>query len=535
MSGEKYVSTPPVSSTKSSPDFAIAAAAGKLIVGAVAVTAVAGGLAVYGVCKGASALTKYGVKKYREHIASQAMAEKVMRQNLREILNKNDQQTQQRKKLTGSVKNQLGSYSIPMRSSKGMTELGKYVGTFSDNTKRSLKSLEEGSLSKLSGIERLIPSQKECDIGWIAKECDRITRNWDTQRERIVEDELHNVIQKIDSSATAIKNAYEDMQKRIGSVSDISAQIELKKLSETAFSDAVKLIDLLASTPGTTAFEAKNLCDLTQQVNKANHLYEKGDYRGSFTMCTDIIMQGKEVLKDVLIKHQRSEIKREKLTCEIAEVIESIKSLDKIKLTHKGNEYLESLIYYCPKGFEDLQKDATELMCSMHDDMTDFELHEAELKLANLKTNFKSIYRYSWEKAIGSYKTFDCSQRIAREFYKQGYEPEDYKYECDIEGEKLHINFINRKAGNDRVTLVLNIGSTSAQAHLHQYGSASRKLPDPAIQKLLGEITKKEIETEMGVRATIQSKHEGGYSTTVEAADLNKQQAKTQVYPYRKP
>lgn len=523
MSGDTYYrtdtenknNTPPPSppAQRAQSDAQIAKAFGKMTVGAAQVTAVAVGLAVYGAVKGSIALAKWGAKAYKKHKEENELAENLLMQKMNESVKK-------RREKESSVQEKTHIRLLPYQRmtlrqpSAAVKEIKAHTEQFRTDTETKLLAAEKENSARLSSLENKLSSDSVIKI---AEEFDRISDRWKRQQKAVTDTELKTLHARLDRAFHELRQGYEKSK---------SMKQADRLLAEQALSDARCLTEEIAKMPGTAVYAEKDIELLCQKFIRAAGYFERNDYELCYAEAADLIIQSKEVCLDIMKKSAESKRIETELLTELAGLAEST-SADEVEFVHKGRKYKDNLHRFCPDGWKALEKSISAIFPLVHENMTEAEIHQVKHLILNSHKDLYSVYRHSWNKLIGAYHENDVASDIARTFKAQGYEVEGHAYECGVEGEKLHINFINR-ISKDRVTLVLDADGKDISASLHQYASSSSRIPDEEKQNRLMELVGKAIRSETGKNVSVVCKTPHQNSTETKQADLKLHESKKQ-------
>lgn len=512
MSGDIYYKTntssggtPPP--RKSSSDHSIAASAGKLIVGAAAVTAVAAGALVIGMIKGGAAIAKAGIRAYKKHREQEEKAENEMLARARESVRRRRateiEATDRYKKQIRQLRPAKAPSADAKRAVQAAEQSRKLIKTEADR-------LDSELMKKLSQIDMSVP-----DVESVCVRMEAMTKKWENDRQRAI----RNGISDLDMRLEMLIRSMEGVYNRIGT--DDNG----RELAEAALADAQCVLEGLCELPGVMTFSKAECSMLLEKLRRASQFLESGQYKLSFAEAKDLILQCKEVYTDTVARYESSVRQASELMLDLAALREAADTTE-VSFEHKGETLTDDLYRFDPAWFDAVREELAAIFPMIHDGMTDIEISEAKNRIQQARNDYLTVYHHAWKRLLSSYNANDVADNAVLILKEQGYDIEDHAYECDSEGEPLHINFHNCLT-DDRITLVIDADQlNNVQASLHQFASKSSSLPDENKQRYLGELIGKAIQEETGKKPAASCKTPHEYSKAHEQADIQAQKQK---------
>ena len=512
MSGDIYYKTntssggtPPPSERSS--DRSIAASAGKLIVGAAAVTAVAAGALVIGMIKGGAAIAKAGIRAYKKHRAESEKAESEM---FRRAMESVERRKETQSEATDRYKKQIRQ----MRPAKAPSADAKRAVQAAEQSRKLIKTesdrLDSELMKKLSQIDMSAPNVES-----VCVRMEAMTKKWENDRQRAV----RNGISDLDMHLEKLIRSMEGVYNKIGT--DDNG----RELAEAALADAQCVLEGLCELPGVMTFSKAECSMLLEKLRRASQFLESGQYKLSFAEAKDLILQCKEVYTDTVARYESSVRQASELMLDLAALREAADTTE-VSFVHKGETLTDDLYRFDPAWFDAVREELAAIFPMIHDGMTDIEISEAKNRIQQARNDYLTVYRRGWRRLLSSYNANDVADNAVLILKEQGYDIEDHAYECDSEGEPLHINFHNRLT-DDRITLVIDADQlNNVQASLHQFATKSSSLPDENKQRYLGELIGKAIQEETGKKPATSCKTPNEYSKAHAQADIQAQKNK---------
>lgn len=498
-----------------STDHSIASSAGKLLVGAASVTAVAMGTLLAGIIKGGAALTKVGINAYRKRKKENAAAENEL---FRRAKAAEDRRKTAEKEAAERYKQQIRKTSVRKAPGQQAAEFVRDAEERRKTTAREAEWIDRQLTERLSALEKDI--SERCTVS-AAHRCEDMIREWETRRKELSKKEIDEIGRRLDE-------VYRSMTDSLGRIRQEGG---LRELAEQALADARCIVEDLIEAPGAVSFSQKECSLLLQKLSKASQLLESGNYELSFAESCDCVLQTREVYADTLDKYEASQRYAGKLLIDLASVSEAA-DITEVSFVHKDEKLTDDLYRFCPAWYDAVRSELNAVFALIHDGMTDAELTDVKRLIIQARNDYLTVYRYAWDRLLSSYNTNDIANKSVILLHTQGYEVESAAYESgrDKDGEEggpLHINLVN-PITDDRITLVVDADSSdNVTASLHQFGTADSSFPDEDKQRHLMELIGNGIQSVTGQQVSVKCSTPHRNSQEHEQADIQAQRKKS--------
>ena len=501
-------------STGSVSDHSIASAAGEILVGAAAVTAVALGALLAGMIKGGIAIAKAGKKAYKKRKEQNAAAENDLRRIAKEAVERRERAEKEaaagyRQQINGCSR----SSAVPGQKATEFVRAAKEKRQIAE---READRLDKELAERLSTLERNIADRCAENA---ANSCEQMIREWQSQRKEISKQEIYEIDKRL-------KEVHRSMTE---SLSNLRQKDGLRVCAEQSLADARCVLEELIGLPGAANFSRSECSMLVEKLKHASQSYDEGNYAMSFAESCDLVLQTREVYLDTLDKYNSSCRKAGQLMIDLASLTEAA-DITEVSFIHKGESLRDDLYRFCPSWWDAVRGELNAVFPLIRDGMSDVEINDVGKKLKEARNDYLTVYRYAWDKLLSSYNVNDIANSSVSLLSAQGYQVEDSAYEGGaVEGEEcgpLHINLTN-PITDDRITVVIDADSANnVQASLHQFGAPDRLLPDEEKQRRLMELIGSGIRSNTGQRVSVTCNTPHGNSKQYEQADLQVQRKK---------
>ena len=525
---------------------AIIKACGKLLVGALALTAGLVGLAAVGTVKAVSALTKVSVEAYRNHKVKQAeehqaiMKEAAKRRGHKiKLENRNSERSAEQVQFTRQTRTELlkGSGNLfndiddVGKISSGLSDTLDKIEKLSQENAEKLKALEKNHLRlmmehtmKLTEAANSGKQLLEKTTSDMNTECENTISCWHKESEELSREYASRLRTVIDNAEKELKTSYENMHREAKDISSSKAEnsAKMKQLAGTAIRDAAYLIKMISEHKGSEVYASGKVPMLLASYRSAVSDFESGNYETSFSTAQNVTMLANGILYDVVAGHARTTAAADQLTVRAAKLSEQLDSIHSVTFIHEGKTYKDDLYRFNKAAFGACKKKLDELWLTISPDMSEAEIRDTELAMKKLERSFSNIYLNSWDRMTGSYYTKDKAEVVSAALAKAGFSVEDYAFEGGDEGENLHINLRN-SISKEKITLVIKCNSNGdPSAALHHYGkdNITSALPDVQLQNELVRI----VGEALGVKLICNK--QGQVSDDLDAQNLDMQKNK---------
>ncbi len=492
---------------ESSSDHSIAASAGKLIVGAAAVTAVAAGALVIGMIKGGAAIAKAGIRAYKKHRAESEKAENEM---VRRAMESVERRKASERTASDRYRKQVRDYKPARAPGAEARKLAETAQQSRRLIESETEKLDSELAKRLSQVDTSAP-----DVEAVGARMEAMTEKWQNDRENVIKKET-------DALDLRLRELIRSME---GSYDRLGADNNGRELAETALADAQCVLEGLCGLPGAMTFSKTECSMLLEKLRHASQLFENGSYELSFAESEDLILQCREVYTDTVARYEASVRRASELMLDLTALREAADTTA-VSFVHKGETLTDDLYRLAPSWYDAVREEIAAISPLMHEGMTDIEINSVRSRIFQARNDYLTVYRNAWTRLLSSYNINDVADNAIDILEAQGYTIEDYAYECDTEGMPLHINFVNRLT-DDRITLVIDADQlNNVQASLHQFATKSSSLPDENKQRYLGELIGKAIQEETGKKPAASCKTPNEYSKAHAQADIQAQKNK---------
>lgn len=131
-----------------------------------------------------------------------------------------------------------------------------------------------------------------------------------------------------------------------------------------------------------------------------------------------------------------------------------------------------------------------------------------------IEDDINEVTKLAATKLLYAYTENDTATDITSAMKSQGFEMEGYAYENDVEGNSIHINYINR-IFNEKVTVVLSPSPEGIKLDVHNFGRNSVNGQEDAVRQ---DSIRQLIENTLNIRMSCTNR--GRASTNISAANL---------------
>ena len=269
----------------------------------------------------------------------------------------------------------------------------------------------------------------------------------------------------ITASITDMKQKIEQGRSAIASLQcqyDDDRKKEYAKAQIEAAKDAIIALETELGASTTT---------LVNNLNRAIDYYNQDMFDNAYSIASAVMNDCYDDLASGLKEREKMFSLLDMLETKAILQKARIASAKHFTFEYKGESYEEDLTRFSP-----------EIFSAINDRLSDIEyrftapsipsLISASHELDEIEDDIDEIIKLSATKLLYAYTENDTASDITSAMESQGFEMEGYAYENDVEGNSIHINYVNT-ISNERVTVVLTPSSEGIRVDVHNYGTKS--------------------------------------------------------------
>jgi len=253
---------------------------------------------------------------------------------------------------------------------------------------------------------------------------------------------------------------------------------------------------------------------LITNLNKAIDYYNQDLFDNAYSIASAITIECYDNLAKGLIQREKMLSLLDMNETKVILLNAKIASLKHFTFDYKGESYEE-----------DLTRFSAEIFAAISDRLSSIERNLSSSDFASLisitheideiETDIDEVTKLSATKLLYAYTENDTAADITTAMKSQGFEMEGYAYEKDVEGNSIHINYVNN-ISQERVTVVLTPSSEGIKVNVHNYGTSSANGQEDATRQ---DSIRQLIENTLNISITCTNR--GRASTNTSAANLD--------------
>ena len=316
------------------------------------------------------------------------------------------------------------------------------------------------------------------------------------------------------SVGTSISNLKKSVQNGMDAIASLKAaqQLEDAKMQQYA-KDQLEQASLALEAFRLELGEEPNAV-LVNNLGQAQFYYDGGLFENAYSTASSVVMGCYDALEAALVKREKVYALMDQVETQAIFQQARIDALKNFTFSYREQSYEEDLTRFVPDLFQAIgarlegikqqlgTTDLATLLAASHD-------------LDDIETDVDEAIQLAVTQLLYAYAENDTAADITEAMESQGFEVEDYAYKKDVEGNAIHINYVNPISA-EKVTVVLTPSPQGIKVDVHNFGADAPGAPaDVARQTQIRELLEQTLEIQ------ISCQNLGQASTHTDAADLD--------------
>ena len=253
---------------------------------------------------------------------------------------------------------------------------------------------------------------------------------------------------------------------------------------------------------------------LLHELNQAIEYYNQGMFDNAYSIASNVTLRCYDELAEGLVQREKTFALLDIIETKLILERSKIASLKHFTFDYKDETYEEDLTRFSPEVFSAISGRLSDIEIILtNPDLS--TLIGISHELDEISDDIKELIKLSATKLLYAYTENDTAADISSAMKSQGFEMVGYAYEHNVEGNSIHINYLNSISG-EKVTVVLTPSSDGIKVNVHNFGTNSISGQEDPIRQ--DSIRKKKKKT---LNIQISCTNRGRSSTNTSAANLD--------------